>query len=363
MLQADTAQLVRYGHEEVVVVIVAGAEQAVGLGHQVAVQLDMLVGGFQHLGRVGDDVEADGRAAARIQVDLAIVLAGEDRAVGQVVESDGGEGRQAVLEADGVEAGAVVPAGGQFQGRLEGDLTRVVAGGIEQGLLPLDVQHLGRDDDAALIALDRGQPLEGGLDLGHARRNLNLIGPGLDCVAHPLQPPALGGEGQAADVGDRADRAVVARNPLRIEEDQRAGAADRDGLAHLDQAPVDVRGVDMQLDDARIGFVLGGRNRRQGDGQGGRADLGQGGRPHGKEDDRGAGGQEETLHDGYLRTAAPMRPRQGAADDSLSQAPSSRMTIPCRRRGATRFHPAHPGGRRDPVLWLQALRPGDKPQC
>ncbi|EKY25946.1 hypothetical protein HMPREF0185_02654 [Brevundimonas diminuta 470-4] len=63
------------------------------------------------------------------------------------------------------------------------------------------------------------------------------------------------------------------------------------------------------------------------------------------------------MHDGYLRTAAPTRPRQGGADDSVSQASSRRMTIPCRCCGeATRFHPAHPGGRRDPVLWLQALR-------
>ena len=98
MLQPDAAQPVGDRQQEVVVVVVARAVQAVGLIDQFAVQCDVRVGGGQHVGVVGDDVQAHRRAAARIEVDLAIVGAGEDRAVGEMLERDRGEDRHAVLE-------------------------------------------------------------------------------------------------------------------------------------------------------------------------------------------------------------------------------------------------------------------------
>ena len=59
MLQPDAAHLVGQGEQELVVVEVAGAEQAVGLLDHVLEQLQLVVRGGQTLGLVGQDIQVD----------------------------------------------------------------------------------------------------------------------------------------------------------------------------------------------------------------------------------------------------------------------------------------------------------------
>ena len=97
MLQPDAAELVGHGHQEGVVVVVTGAEQAVGLGHQMAQDADLLVRGGDIGGAVGEDIDVDRRTAAGIEVDAAIVGSREQGAVDQDVEGDGLEGRRVAV--------------------------------------------------------------------------------------------------------------------------------------------------------------------------------------------------------------------------------------------------------------------------
>ncbi|MNV32310.1 hypothetical protein D3C71_1236440 [compost metagenome] len=136
MLQADAAHLRRGGDQEVVAVIGTGAEQAVGLGDQVFKLADLFRRRGQVLGRVGDDVQVDGLASG-VDLDALEVGAAEQGAVDQGVEVGGAEGGHAILIALGVQGHAVFPALGQADRWGEGDAGRAIAGGIEQGLLPL----------------------------------------------------------------------------------------------------------------------------------------------------------------------------------------------------------------------------------
>ncbi|MNE12352.1 hypothetical protein D3C80_1051470 [compost metagenome] len=262
MLQADAAHLRGRGDQEVVAVIGAGAEQAVGLGDQVLEPGDLFRRRGDVLGLVGDDVQVDG-LALRVDLDALEVGAAEQGAVDQGVEVGGAEGRHAVLIALGVQGHAVLPALGQADRGGEGDAGRAVAGGIEQGLLPLKIDHLGGHDDAPGRAVGLGQPLELDHDLTDALWHVDVEGVGVDGVAQPVDPALATGHGHARDQLDRAGGGVVAGQELGIEQDQRPGR-DRDGLADADDLALHVGGVDLILDDAGVGFGGRGRDGRQG---------------------------------------------------------------------------------------------------
>jgi len=57
VFEADTAEAIRDGHKEVVAVKVAGTEQKIGLGNQIAVQGQMLVGHSHHGFAIADDIQ------------------------------------------------------------------------------------------------------------------------------------------------------------------------------------------------------------------------------------------------------------------------------------------------------------------
>ena len=59
MFQTDAAHLVGQGEEELIVVEVTGAEQAVGLLDHVLVELQLLFGGGETLLLVGEEVQVD----------------------------------------------------------------------------------------------------------------------------------------------------------------------------------------------------------------------------------------------------------------------------------------------------------------
>ena len=165
-----------------------------------------------------------------------------------------------------------------------------IAGRIEEGLLPLQIDHFGRHDHAPDGIVGLGQPFEGDLDLRHARRNGEVEGIGVKGVTQPFDPLAIGGDCQAGEELDRAGIGVVAGDEFRIEQGQVTGG-DRNGLLHPDDPVVEVGGVDVVADGARVGAILGLRDGRERPGQGGGPDLGQG--RCGPEHQGGGAGREQ----------------------------------------------------------------------
>ncbi|VXA90819.1 hypothetical protein BREVUG8_10153 [Brevundimonas sp. G8] len=267
MLQADAAHLIGQGEQELVVVEVAGAEQAVGLLDHVFEQLELVVRGGQALGLVGQDVQVDA-VAAGVDVHAAIVGAGEDGAVDQGVEVGRRKGRHVAVLRGRAQGRAIFPAGGQDDARGDLNLAAEIAGRIENGLLPLKIDHRRGHQHAPVRAVGLGQLLEGDVDAGDAGRDVEVEGVGVEGVAQPLDPLTIGGHGQAGDELNRAGGGVVAGQELGIEQGQRAGTGDGDGLADVDDPAVQIGDVGAVLDDAGIGLVLGRGDGRLGAGQG-----------------------------------------------------------------------------------------------
>ncbi len=91
-----------------------------------------------------------------------------------------------------------------------------------------------------------------------------MEGVDLDRVAHPIGGLAVDAGGKAGHLDDLAVRLVVARQPLRRQQDQVAGLVDRDGFMDADDAARRVGGIDIDMDGAgREGHVLGGRQGRR----------------------------------------------------------------------------------------------------
>ncbi len=258
VLQADAAQLIAQGQQEIVVVVVMGAIELVGLLDQRLVPGDLLGLGLQRLGRVGKHVELD-RRIAHAQVELPVVPAGEQRRILQHVPAQGLELHRIAGPGGGLGGGRIRPAGRQLDAGLDRDLACEVAGRIQRGQVPLQVEHAGRHHHPALIGRQRREVFKRDLQLARPFRHLHLERVHIVLIALPLQLPAIGGEGQAGDLVDLAARAVIAGNPLRVEQGQLT-RLDRHRLAHLEDAPVQIGGVHLHAQRARIRDVL--RRRR-----------------------------------------------------------------------------------------------------
>ena len=75
MLEAFAAEFVAQGEEEIVMVVMVGAEEAVGLLDDGAVVGELGWGDGELGGLVGDDVEMDGHFGAGIEVEALEVAA------------------------------------------------------------------------------------------------------------------------------------------------------------------------------------------------------------------------------------------------------------------------------------------------
>src|SRR5580700_9795436 len=95
MLQADAAHVIGEREQNVVMIVVMRAVKFVGLLYQGAVRFQLLGLHLQQIGAVGDDVQVNGRDAARVQIQAREIPAREDRRIHQGVQRYGLEGGEA----------------------------------------------------------------------------------------------------------------------------------------------------------------------------------------------------------------------------------------------------------------------------
>ena len=262
MLQPLPAHLVAEPQQEVVVVVVVGAVQRIGLPDQVAVGLDLLRARGEVDVAVGGDVQAHGRGRVADR-HLGEVTPGQERRVHQGVQGHRCEADRVAGPAGPIQRRAELPARRQGHARPIGDVAREVAGRIEGDGVPLQVQHLRRGHDAPHPILRRREVLVAEVERRRARRNVHMEGVDVHRIARPLQAPAVGHDHQARELGQGAGRGVVARDPLRIEQRHRTTARDRHRLVHLEDPPDVVPGIHLQRDLAGVGDVARLDDRRR----------------------------------------------------------------------------------------------------
>ena len=89
-------------------------------------------------------------------------------------------------------------------------------------------------------------------------RDLDMEGEHVNVIPPPGDRLAQGAHFQAAQVGDRAVRLVLARNPFRVKQRDRAGM-DGELQMRVQNFPRRIRGVHFQFDG---GFLGQGRRRQ-----------------------------------------------------------------------------------------------------
>ena len=92
VFQPEVTEVVAAGDQEVILGIVASPEQGTRLPHHPSVQARHLAFHLERVGRFRGDVEIGLGVRSRLQLHRGEVLAGDQRAVDQVVETDRFEG-------------------------------------------------------------------------------------------------------------------------------------------------------------------------------------------------------------------------------------------------------------------------------
>jgi len=152
MLESKVSNMIAQSQQKVVVPIVPSPEENTRLSHDVGEPF--LNGGCnsQRGFAVGDEVEfvVDGLARGR-EVDNAVVLAFDDGRVNQQIKGDRLESNAIAGHSIDGERGAVLPAVGENQRRVVGELRRGRAGGIEGDFVPLEDEELVGGGAGALM--------------------------------------------------------------------------------------------------------------------------------------------------------------------------------------------------------------------
>ena len=291
VLQAQVVVVRADGQQQVVVGEVARAEQAVGLAHEVAVELDLLVLGLEVGGVVGHDVEEDRAGRAGVERDALEVLAGEHRRIDQGLQRHALEAHLGPVRRRRAQRAAVLPRGRQLQAGVHVDARGEMAGRIQQRALPFHVQQVAAHERVAAGGLLRQQLLELEVQARDAGGHVHAQREEVVRVARPRQALAGRLDAQARQALELVGWRVVAGNPLRIQQQHPPGPHG-DRLVDAQHLVVDVGGVDVQPDRAGVGRVL---RRRQWEGAGAEGQRQQGA-------DAGQQG-ERGLQDGLLGTA------------------------------------------------------------
>src|ERR1700757_1524881 len=91
MLEAVAAYLVAEQKQKVIVLVVVGAEELVGLGGEILVHLHLLGSRLQVFGLVGEDVEEYGVSGRRGEIDAAVIETRIDGRIHKRVDGGGFE--------------------------------------------------------------------------------------------------------------------------------------------------------------------------------------------------------------------------------------------------------------------------------
>ena len=248
VLQPDAGQIVAHRQQEIVTVVMPRAEQLVGLHHQLAVQIDLLVGRRDRRRGVTDDVEADIVA----DQNRLRMLARKHRRIDQRIVSHrliAG----AVARHPPAHRGVRSPALGNAQLGRHRNTADIIARRVQRHLLPLQV-HQRRRHRPPLDAhgLARIEILEPRLHRGRALRHLDMKGGHVQWIARPGQRLAVRGEAQPRQIGRRAFGRMRAGQPFGVEQHHRPGRRDRDGLGDVDIALRHVARIHLQPHRAGI---------------------------------------------------------------------------------------------------------------
>ena len=251
MFETDAAHPVSDGVEKFVAIIMLCTEELDRLINEIAVQLDGLGFGGQFLLAVCHRVERNALA----EIILAEIFAGKDRAVDQDFVIGGFISDGVARRGRGAQRGRGLPAFGISHGGRHRDLAGEVTGRIKRDRFPLDVHHLGRHDDAALIGGRRGNELKADVECLCVARDINRESVNVNGIAFPDQCFAAGFNDQPCELFDLPARGVIAGKPFGEEQCDRA-VFDRNALLDAENGTVDVGRVNFQCHCAGIGNVL-----------------------------------------------------------------------------------------------------------
>ena len=145
MLQSEMPRVLRQGEQKIVMAVVMGAKQRLGLRDQIAVCLQLGVVQFEVRAIVGHEVQMHGNRGARRQIDPAEVLAADQRRIDQLFEREGRKRDAAAARGLLIERGPITPARRNPDARPERDVVRGVSGRVEQHLIPLEILDAAGD--------------------------------------------------------------------------------------------------------------------------------------------------------------------------------------------------------------------------
>jgi hypothetical protein len=125
--------------------------------------------------------------------------------------------------------------------------------GIEDDLIPVQVQKIAGGSEAPTACTVERQQVEGGFDLlsSHGNRDVERIH--LDRVTVPCEFLTGGAEVESGDVGDGAAGAMIAGNPLGIDEGYFARSR-----GECEFGVVDVSGRVTEIDGETDRWIAGG---------------------------------------------------------------------------------------------------------
>ena len=189
------------------------------------------------------------------------MAAGIERRVDQHVQRHRLEADPAAGGGFRLQRGRELPALRQRQAGCHGDAAAEWSRRIEQHGIPGQVDHVGRHLDPPLRGAGRGEILEGHVQAGRTLRHRDVERVHVHHVARPVEPLAARRDHKSGEVGERPGRAMVARHPLRIQQDQVAGLLHRYGLVHAFDVPHEVGRIDGKRDDPGPCEILRRRDR------------------------------------------------------------------------------------------------------
>ena len=209
------------------------------------------------------------------EVDLAEPAAGEDGAVDELLEGDSGEGGVSGGlggAAGGLERGAEVPAVGDDDGWGEQDVggfgvLDVGGEGVDEESVPAEEGEVGAGGAAfGEVGAAGGKEVHFDVELGGVGRDGDVVAVHVNQVALPLDGLAGGrGDDEARLVDEGSGGAVLAWDPLRVDEGEEAGL-DGDDFGGVEDFAGSVGEVDGEGDGCGL----------SGYGKGGGAEGGQG---------------------------------------------------------------------------------------
>ncbi len=248
VLEAAAAGHVGERNQEVIAAVVMRAEERSGFRHQTFVAVDEILRQIERGVGVGGDVEFLRRRTGRRKRNHAIVRTGDD---GRIDE----RGQRNWREFDSVsglahhrQRSSEFPVWRKLERCLEGVIGGRLARGIERYQVPVEDHQLvgGSGIEAAGAAAGR-DVVEADLHAVGARGHVAVEGVHVDVVAMPRDGLAGGLEAQLNHIIDGPGGAMIAGEPLRVVEGERAGRGGN-GETRMKDAARGLARVDVELD-------------------------------------------------------------------------------------------------------------------